>query len=373
MDFIELIQKAKALKEKGFDSYQGVIANYGVVRANEILGNLLEAFELGFNLDDLNTLFKNINFSTDKKSEEVIVQEDTALVVEETAPVEDNALWGLLKEKFKYSLDIEKFVNAYENPSHPTLLDLEDLLLCLGVDNKQASSKMKGFAPTINTHLAMLNYDRKINVSTLNSFNPSQRNLIDKSSQSVKDVLGFLGVKRFLLEYEPLEPSFKTLNDWLNVRYTIERNGQVEQWFLPDYLYEELSNNVNSLLIKYNIQGDYLLKSYLSKEEFTPADALDVNKGFCEIVYRDAILALYNKEASFPKIVKDFCSMKGHTYTKEFEDHIYTCALSTTVNNMFFKPALRTTVRPFHQLVLFHILEKETTEPKKLKIDRLFP
>jgi len=349
MDMIQFIQKARQLKSIGFDSYQGIIATHGIDKADEILTYLLDASELGFNLNDLNAIFNNLNSSSLKKEED---------------------LWTLIKQRLDTDFDIEKLALSYENPSYPTFIDVEDFLMCVGVDYSSANSRMRGISSFLQKDLESKGFERYL-LPTLTTISPSSRQVFLKSKESLLAVL--LVLKKFLLKsYEPSPPSFKTLNEWLNVKYSIERKGQLEQWFLPAIVYQDLCDYVNSLLIKYSIGEEYLLKSYFSKEGFNPADSLDVSKGFCEILYRDAVMTLYNRDISFSDLVQEFCSKKGVQYNVGFENLVLLEARNIKINNTEFKHFTMRSVRPFHQLVLFHLMEKMVDDKTKLKIEPLF-
>jgi hypothetical protein len=363
MDMIHFIQKARQLKVLGFDSYQGIVATHGIDKADEILTYLLDASELGFNLNDLNAIFKNLNNIVSKKEE--IVDNSFASLPLNSQTID---LWSLVKQRLNITFDVEQFVLAYENPSYPNSLEIEDFLMCIGVDLNNANSRMRGASRYLQKDMVDQGFNRFL-YPTLTTVSPSSRQVFQKSRDSINSLLVLL--KKFLLkEYTPMPQSFKTLNEWLNVKYTIERQGKAEQWFLPDIVYTELCALVNTLLIKYNIGGDdLLLKSYLSKEDFTPADALDVSKGFCEILYRDAVMTLYNRDISFTEIVQEFCAKKGIVYSKDFEGLVLVETANIKINNYDFKSFTMRSVRPFHQLVLFHLMEKLVDVKTKLKID----
>jgi len=365
MDMIQFIQKARQLKVLGFDSYQGIIATHGIEKADQILSYLLEASELGFNLNDLKSLFNNLNGSSDKK-DEIVPQ---VSVVEEKTLSTD--LWQLVKERFGITFDIEKFVSVYENPSYPQGIEIEDFLMCLGVDWSSANSRMRGASGTISATLLGKGYDRTPQ-STITTISPSTRQVFEKSNGCVVALLESLR-KYLLKEYTPLEQKMMTIQEWMNVKCAITRNGAVENWMLPKEVITELSDEVNNLLIKYNIGSEYVSKTATTKDKgFTAVDALDVSKGFCEIVYRDVVLTMYNEDVSFREMVQEYCSKKGIVYTKDFEDLVLDQANKTKINQYEFKNFTMKSVRPFHQLVLFHILEKLNAERTALKVEPLF-
>jgi len=365
MDMIQFIQKARQLKVLGFDSYQGIIATHGIEKADEILSYLLEASELGFNLNDLKSLFNNLNGSSDKK-DEIVPQ---VSVVEEKTVSTD--LWQLVKERFGITFDIEKFVSVYENPSYPQGLEIEDFLMCLGVDWSSANSRMRGASGTISATLLGKGYDRT-SQSTITTISPSTRQVFEKSNSCVVALLESLR-KYLLKEYTPHDQKMMTIQEWMNVKCAITRNGTVENWMLPKEVIVELSDEVNNLLIKYNIGSEYVSKTATTKDKgFTSVDALDVSKGFCEIVYRDVVLTMYNEDVSFREMVQEYCSKKGIVYTKDFEDLVLDQANKTKINQYEFKNFTMKSVRPFHQLVLFHILEKLNVERTALKVEPLF-
>jgi len=380
MEHLELLQKAKALKEKGFDSYQGIVSACGVARANEILGNLLLAFDLGFNLDDLKTIFKNLSNVEEKKEEPQLGQigfltENDTFVTSDLPQVEEQidqpseALWQVVLAKYN-SFNVRKFIEQYENPSYPNDLEIEDFLLGLGVDGITAHTRMAGASGYVQNKLLALGFERN-DRSTLVTLNRNRRKTFPKSKQVLDALLLNLNNKGFIVSYKPVE-SFKTLQDWLNTRYVLEIGGEIIEWDLPEFVYEELSSHVNSLLIKYSIPREYISKSYSSgTEEFTKNDSLDIGKGFCDILYRDAVTSLYNREIDFSKLVQDFCNMKGYTYTESFETQIYEKALKTQVNGTYILPSLKS-VRPFHQIVIYHILMKTINDEKSLKVLPLF-
>ena len=369
MDMIQFIQKARQLKVLGFDSYQGIVATHGIDKADQILSYLLEASELGFNLNDLKTLFNNLNGLSDKK-EEIVSQEQVSIVAPVSETVETD-LWQLVKERFAISFDIEKFVMEYQNPCYPQALDIEDFLMCLGVDWSTANSRMRGASGKISSTLLGKGYTRK-SETTITTISPSTRLVFDKSNGSVIALLETLS-KFVLKEYTPLDQKMMTILEWMNDKFTITRNGELEKWSLPKDVFTELSNGVNNLLIKYNIGSEYVSKTATTRNAgFTSVDALDVSKGFCEIVYRDVVLSLYNEDVSFREMVQEFCSKKGIVYTKDFEELVLDQANKTRINQYDFKNFTMKSVRPFHQLVIFHLLEKLNAERNALKVEPLF-
>lgn len=369
MDMIQFIQKARQLKVLGFDSYQGIVATHGIEKADEILSYLLEASELGFNLNDLKTLFNNLSGVSFKKEE--IVSQEQVSIVEPVSKTMETDIWQLVKERFGISFDIEKFAMEYQNPNYPQALEIEDFLMCLGVDWTSANKRMRGASGTISATLLGKGYDRK-SVNTITTISPSTRQVFDKSNGSVIALLETL--RKFVLkEYTPLDQKMMTILEWMNDKFTITRNGELEKWSLPKDVFTELSNGVNNLLIKYNIGSEYVSKTATTRNAgFTSVDALDVSKGFCEIVYRDVVLSLYNEDVSFREMVQEFCSKKGIVYTKDFEDLVLDQANKTKINQYEFKNFTMKPVRPFHQLVIFHLLEKLNAERNALKVEPLF-
>jgi hypothetical protein len=368
MDMIQFIQKARQLKVLGFDSYQGIIATHGIDTADQILSYLLEASELGFNLDDLKTLFNNLSGNSIKKEE--IVPQEPILVVEEKTTETD--LWSLVKDRFGIDFDVEKFALEYANPSFPQCLEIEDFLMCLGVEWYSARSRMRGASGTISAFLVGKGYNRK-SYPVLTTISSSSRLVFDKTKDTTNYLLESL--RKFLLvECDvPVERKM-TLREWLDFRLPIEREGQIEQWHLPEEVYIDLAKGVNNLLIKYNIDSKYLSKTHTTKDiaSFTFVDALDVGKGFCEIIYRDVVTTYYNRDISFREIVQEFCTKKGIVYTKEFEDLVLEEANKIVISQYEFKKFILKSVRPFHQLVLFHLLEKLNSERNALKVGTLF-
>ena len=364
MDMIQFIQKARQLKVLGFDSYQGIVATHGIQKADEILSYLLEASELGFNLNDLRTLFNNLNEKSFKK-DELVTQEQVSDKSIETG------LWRLVKERFGISFDIQKFVNEYENPSYSQSLEIEDFLMCLGVDWFSANKRLRGASSTISTILLNKGYEPKL-VPTLTTISRSSRQVFQKNSSSIVVLLESL--RNFLLkEHKLSDVKMMTIEEWMNEKLHLVRNGVRENWKLSKDVYADLSDGVNNLLIKYNIDSDFVSKTATTKDKgFTSVDALDVSKGFCEIVYRDVVLSLYNEDISFREIVQDFCSKKGIVYTKDFEELVLAQAHKTKINQYDFKNFTMKSVRPFHQLVILHLLEKLNEERNALKVEPLF-
>jgi hypothetical protein len=368
MDMIQFIQKARQLKVLGFDSYQGIVATHGVEKAHEILSYLLEASELGFNLKDLETLFNNLNGVTDKKVQVQPIQEEKKPEVVEV----QTDLWSLIKTRFGFSFDIERFAKEYQNPSYPQGLEIEDFLMCIGVDWFSANKRMKGASGNLNAILKGRGYERSSPIQTLTTIYPSHRQVFEKTNESLVILLDAL--RKFMTkEYEPQAQKMMTIQEWLNERLTIHTDGEQENWSLPLNVYMELSDAINSLLIKHNIGSEYLSKTATTKDlDFTPVDALDVSKGFCEILYRDAVLCLYKEERSFREMVQDFCTKKGIVYTKDFEDLVLERLNKTKINTYEFKNITLKTLRPFHQLVILHLLEKLNAERNSLKVTPLF-
>lgn len=366
---IQFIQKARQLKVLGFDSYQGIVATHGIEKADQILSYLLEASELGFNLNDLRTLFNNLSDISSKKEEEEIVSQEQVSIVEDKSLETD--LWSLVKDRFGITFDIQKFVNEYQNSSYPEALEIEDFLMCLGVDWSSANKRLRGASATISTILSNKGYESKL-LPTITTVSRSSRQVFQKNNDSIVVLLESL--RKFLLkEYKLPDVKMMTLEEWLNEKLVIVRNNKRENWKLPKDVYVDLSEGVNNLLIKYNIGSEFVSKTATTKDiGFTSVDALDVSKGFCEIMYRDVVMSLYNEDISFREIVQDFCSKKGIVYTKDFEELVLEQAHKTRINQYDFKNFTMKSVRPFHQLVIFHLLEKLNDERNALKVEPLF-
>jgi hypothetical protein len=380
---IQFIQKARQLKVLGFDSYQGIVATHGIDKADQILSYLLEASELGFNLNDLKTLFNNLSGVSDKKEEDVITAsapiEELPSLVPATLLDAENTLWQLIKERFGFTFDIQRFVNDYQSPSYPQFLEIEDFLMCLGVDWFSANSRMRGASGSYSTLLKSNQIQFQI-LPTLTTVGKSTRQVYERTNKCIDLILE--SSRKFLLkEYTPpTEVKMLTISEWLDARFALTRSGQKENWSLPKEVLVGLAGAVNNLLIKYNIGSEYVSKTHTTKdiERFTEVDALDVSKGFCEIVYRDVVMSLYNKDISFREMVQEFCSKKGIVYTKDFEDLVEDQAKKTKINyddlsqnkqNQYdFSYFTLKSVKPFHQLVLFHLLEKVVEERNSLKV-----
>lgn len=95
----------------------------------------------------------------------------------------------------------------------------------------------------------------------------------------------------------------------------------------------------------------------MSGDDFGRQDSLDISLGFCELVYRDSLYNAYSKEIGFLDFVKDYCRSKGVAYTTDLITQIEKIVETVKVNDAEVQIVYKR-IRPFHCLVVLHIIEK---------------
>lgn len=359
IDVLHFLQKARKLKQTGFDALSGIVSDNGLEKANDMVDLLLDATDLGFKVDDLKTIFNTLNQNIENFDKEVNSPVLETQISTETLRVD---LLAKIHAQLGLPLSTPAYFLKYKNPSYDGV-EIEEFLLNLGLNPQQAYVKFSGstFQKAIQEP-----YQEKY---TLVTFNRATRYVYEPSTALYNVMLKT--VEKFLESLKTVPSNHQTVVQWLNCKVALQFNDtQIEPLMLPEWFYFEFLEQINKSLIEKPLyqEGLYLRKDLMSDNtHFGIADSLDVSKGFCELIYRDSLIRLFSKDTdqlySFKEFLEMSCLKRGvEQPSKELSDFVMARLNLLTVTFLgSWDLEVKITqkgLRPYHCLLVLHCIEK---------------
>ena len=358
---IEILEKARKVRSLGLNCLDGIISSFGKDKAEQIMDLLLEANLLGFNLSDLNEIYSEWKSGTvqtqktDTQSTQEIESVNTNLSAFDKQPILER-----LKRELSIEFDMDHFLNDYKNPNrNDDFLDVEDILLCLGLPPHISTGIMGGSHLTKELKLRGLEH---IEERSNNSFNYSQRTHFKKSEELKEVVLTYLDKYLNTTKIETT-PRYESLIDWMNRKYQILDADSLEISWTPlseRKIYTFILNEVQSVWVNsmfYCDKASDNLPCAFDQETVSKGE-LNTNIGVCDLIYRDTITKSIQEMATkdndllkYEGIIKKICENRNAPYTPKLADDIYTFITSLKVGGT--KPKLvRSGLKPIHYLLV---------------------
>jgi len=369
---IEILEKARKLRNLGLNCLDGIIALQGKDKAEQIIDLLLEANQLGFNVADLNDIFTEWQGSPKQEEESPIIsigensQGDTISVKETTSVktiLNGGSIFNLIKTKFKLNFDVENSFDTYTNPYRKdSLIDIEDMLLSLGFPPVLAVGILGG------SHLTKefkFNSFEFFEERSNNAFNMTTRTHFNRTPELKKVLLSY--IEKYLNSNHTkidTTPNYESLIDWLNRKYPIvDEIGGVDITWTPlseRKIYSFILNEIQSVWVgsMYNQEGNTENLPCAFDQEVVSNGLLNTTNGVCELIYRDSITKCINEMATkdmdflkYEGTIKKICENRGTTYTSALGDDIYRFITNLKVGGS--KPKIvMSGLKPIHYLLV---------------------
>lgn len=372
---IEILEKARKLRNLGLNCLDGIIALQGKDKAEQIIDLLLEANQLGFNVADLNDIFTEWQGSPKQEETPPVIKscpidsQGDIISINNTTSVKTilngSSIFNLIKTKFNLHFDVENSFDTYTNPSRKDqYIDIEDMLLSLGFPPVLASGILGG------SHLAKEFKNKMKELIFLeersnNAFNMSTRTHFLRTPE-LKEVLLTYIEKYLNSNHTKIDttPKYESLIDWLNRKYPIvDEEGSTNITWTPlseRKIYTFILNEIQSVWVgsMYNQEGNTENLPCAFDQEVVSNGLLNTTNGVCELIYRDSITKCINEMATkdmdflkYEGTIKKICENRGTTYTSQLGDDIYRFITNLKVGGS--KPKIvMSGLKPIHYLLV---------------------